>query len=176
MQGHRDLKVYQVAYKLAMEIFMESKAFPREERYSLTDQIRRSSRSVATNIVEAFRKRRYPNMFISKLADADGEATETQVWLDFAHDCGYLSKEHRNEMTAKYEELGRMLGSMMAHPEKFSRQRAEGGRQENREQKAVDRKQGGAAMTSCFADCFPPSAFRLLPSAFSRQGGLWTKV
>lgn len=134
MQGHRDLRVYQVAYELAMEIFTESKAFPREERYSLTDQIRRSSRSVAANIAEAFRKRRYPNMFISKLTDADGEATETQVWLDVARDCGYLPTARRNEMTTRYEELGRMLGGMIAHPEKFSRQ-------ENREQKAVSRRQ-----------------------------------
>ena len=120
MRGHRDLKVFQLAYKLAMEIYHESKKFPREERFSLTDQIRRSSRSVATNIAEAFRKRRYPNMFVSKLVDVDGEATETQVWLDFGHDCGYLSRERRNQLTAEYEELGRMLGSMMAHPEKFS--------------------------------------------------------
>ena len=120
MHGHRDLRVYQSAYKLAMEIFTESKSFPREERYSLTDQIRRSSRSVAANIAEAFRKRRYPKMFINKLTDADGESTETQVWLDFAHDCGYLSKERRDEMTTGYEGLGRMFGSMMAHPEKFT--------------------------------------------------------
>jgi len=120
LQGHRDLKVYQLAYKLAMEVFNESRAFPRHERYSLTDQIRRSSRSVATNIAEGFRKRRYPNMFISKLADADGEATETQVWLDFACDCGYLSSERRNDLRAGYEEVGRMLGSMMAHPERFA--------------------------------------------------------
>ncbi len=91
MEGHKQLRVYQAAYKLAMEIFNESKLFPKEERYSLTDQIRRSSRSVVANIAEGFRKRRYPNMFISKLADADSEATETQVWLDFARDCGYLS-------------------------------------------------------------------------------------
>ena len=72
LRGHRDLKVFQLAYRLAMEIFRESRAFPKEERYSLTDQIRRSSRSVASNIAEGFRKRRYPNMFISKLADSDG--------------------------------------------------------------------------------------------------------
>ena len=89
MRGYRDLKVYELAYKLAMEIFNESKSFPKEERYSLTDQIRRSSRSVATNIAEGYRKRRYPNMFVSKMADADSEGTETQVWLDFAQDCGY---------------------------------------------------------------------------------------
>ena len=91
LRGHRDLKVYQLAYKLAMEIFRESKKFPKEETYSLTDQVRRSSRSVATNIGEAFRKRRYPNMFVSKLSDSDTEATETQIWLDFACDCEYLS-------------------------------------------------------------------------------------
>ena len=119
MQGHRDLKVYQQAYRLAMEIFDESKSFPKDERYSLTDQIRRSSRGVAANIAEGFRKRQYPNMFISKLADADGESTETQVWLDFARDCGYLSPERQVELTKGYAEVGRMLGSMIASPEKF---------------------------------------------------------
>jgi len=119
VQGFRDLKVYQLAYKLAMEIFRESKAFPRDERYSLTDQMRRSSRSTTANIAEGYRKRRYRNMFLSKLADADGEATETQVWLDFARDCGYLSRERYQELASGYEELGRMLGGMLAHPEKF---------------------------------------------------------
>ena len=119
LRGHRDLKVYQLAYKLAMEIFNESKAFPKEERYSLTDQIRRSSRSVATNIAEAFRKRRYPNMFVNKLSDADAEATETQVWLDFSMDCGYLPKERHEKLIKGYEEVGKMLGSMIAVPEKF---------------------------------------------------------
>ena len=79
LRGYRDLKIYQLAYQLAMEIFHETKTFPKEERFSLTDQIRRSSRSVAANIAEGFRKRRYPNMFISKMADSDAEATETQV-------------------------------------------------------------------------------------------------
>lgn len=119
MRGHRDLKVYQSAYRLAMEIFNQSKIFPKEERYSLTDQIRRSSRSVAANIAEGYRKRRYPNMFVSKMADADSEATETQVWLDFACDCDYLSKERRDKLVSGYEEVGRMLGSMMSTPEKF---------------------------------------------------------
>ena len=113
------MKVYQLAYKLAMEIFDESKEFLKEERYSLIDQIRRSSRSVAANIAEGFRKRQYPSMFVSKLADADGEATETQVWIDFAHGCGYLSEKRYEQLRKGYEELGRMLGSMMAHPEKF---------------------------------------------------------
>ena len=121
LQGHRDLKVYQSAYRLAMEIFDESKAFPKEERYSLTDQIRRSSRSVAANIAEGYRKRQYPNMFSNKLSDADSEAAETQVWLQFASDCGYLRKEKCNELVKGYEEIGRMLGSMIANPEKFTK-------------------------------------------------------
>jgi four helix bundle protein len=120
LQGHRDLKVYQLAYKLAMEIFHLSKTFPKEEIYSLTDQIRRSSRSVAANLAEGFRKRRYPNMFVSKLTDCDAEGTETQVWLDFACDCGYLSKENRDRLTAGYEEVGKMLSGMMADPERFA--------------------------------------------------------
>ena len=124
MRGHRDLRVYQLAYKLAMDVFKESRAFPKEERYSLTDQIRRSSRSIAANIAEGFRKRQYPNMFVSKLADADAEATETQVWLDFALDCGYMSQERHDEFVIRYEEVGRMLGGMMAEPEKFKRQKA----------------------------------------------------
>jgi four helix bundle protein len=120
LHGHRDLKVYQLAYSLAMHIFKESKTFPQEERYSLTSQIRRSSRSVAANIAEGFRKRQYPNMFVSKLADSDAEATETQVWVDFARDCGYLSTEQHNELVVRYEEVGRMLNAMIEHPEKFA--------------------------------------------------------
>ena len=120
LRGHRDLKVYQLAYSLAMHIFKESKTFPQEERYSLTSQIRRSSRSVAANIAEGFRKRQYPNMFVSKLADSDAEATETQVWVDFARDCGYLSTEQHNELVVRYEEVGRMLNAMIEHPEKFA--------------------------------------------------------
>jgi four helix bundle protein len=97
LKGHRDLKVFQLAYKLAMEIFHESKSFPKDERFSLTDQIRRSSRSVAANIAERFRKRQYPKMFLSKLADSDGEVAETQVWLAFARDCGYMPVKRRDE-------------------------------------------------------------------------------
>jgi len=95
LRGFRDLKVYQLAFKLAMDIFHLSKSFPEEERYSLTSQVRRSSRSVAANIAEGFRKRQYPSMFASKLADSDAEAAETQVWLDFAQNCGYLSRERQ---------------------------------------------------------------------------------
>jgi four helix bundle protein len=91
--GYKDLRVFQLAFDVAMEIFEATKSFPKEERYSLTDQMRRSSRSVAANIAEGYRKRQYPNMFVSKLADADAEATETQVWLDFARQCGYLTAD-----------------------------------------------------------------------------------
>ena len=119
MQGYRDLKAYQLAYRLAMEIYLESKAFPKDERYSLTDQIRRSSRSIVANIAEAYRKRQYPRMFVSKLADADGETTETQVWLDFGRDCNYLPAERHAELFKGYEEVGKMLGAMMSVPEKF---------------------------------------------------------
>ncbi len=103
-----------------MEIFTVSRSFPKEERYSLTDQIRRSSRSVAANIAEGYRKRQYPNMFINKLADADAEATETQVWLDFALRCKYLTNDHHDQLTSRYAEIGKMLGSMIAHPERFT--------------------------------------------------------
>jgi four helix bundle protein len=120
LRGHRDLKVFQLAYRLAMEIFHLSKHSPREEVYSLTDQIRRSSRSVAANLAEGFRKRRYPNMLVNKLTDCDGEATETQVWLDFALDCGYLSKENHDHLTNGYEGVGRMLSGMMANPRRFA--------------------------------------------------------
>ena len=119
LKGHRDLKVYQLAYKLAMDIFKASKSFPKEEKFALTDQIRRSSRSIAANIAEGFRKRQYPKMFVSKLADADGETAETQVWLDFARDCEYTSPELQTELTKGYEEVGKMLGAMMSMPEKF---------------------------------------------------------
>jgi len=122
--GHRDLRVYQVAFRLAAEIFRLSKTFPTEERYSLTSQIRRSSRSVAANLAEGFRKRQYPSMFASKLADCDGEATETQVWLDFALESGYLGAEDHKRLSTGYEEVGRMLARMMAEPEKFAPRRA----------------------------------------------------
>lgn len=120
LYGYRALKVYQLAYRLAMEIFYESKSFPRDERYALTDQIRRASRSVVTAIVEGYRKRRYSGAFINKLTDADGESTETQVWLDFALDCGYLPKARHQELVAGYDEVGRMLASMIESPEKFA--------------------------------------------------------
>jgi four helix bundle protein len=118
-QGFRGLRVYQLAFHLAMEIFHESKKFPPEEKYSLTDQIRRASRSVPTNIGEGYRRKQYPKMFVSKLSDADGEGTETQVWIDFAYACGYISHELQTRWRRGYEEIGRMLGGMMSHPERF---------------------------------------------------------
>lgn len=120
MSGHKDLKVYQLAYRLAMEIFELSKSFPKEETYSLTDQIRRSSRSITANIAEAYRKRQYPNAFIAKLSDSDAECAETQTWLDYSRDCGYLSKENCERLNNEYEQVGRMIGGMIANPEKFA--------------------------------------------------------
>src|SRR5207249_768741 len=100
---HRDLDIYQRAFGTAMEVFELSKAFPKEETYSLTDQIRRSSRSVSANIAEAWRKRRYEAAFISKLNDAETEAAETQVWLEFAVSCGYLSSDIGQELHQTYD-------------------------------------------------------------------------
>lgn len=117
--GYKDLKVYRLAYKLAMEIFEESKQFPKEERYSLTDQIRKSSRSIPTNIAEAWKRRRYPKMFISKIIDAAGEAGETEVWLDFSLDAGYITKEKYQYFTNGYDEINRMLYGMVDKSEKF---------------------------------------------------------
>lgn len=123
MSGHKDLKVYQLAYRLAMEIFELSKSFPKEETYSLTDQIRRSSRSITANIAEAYRKRQYPNAFIAKLSDSDAECAETQTWLDYSRDCGYISKETCERLNLEYEQVGRMIGGMIANPEKFAPKR-----------------------------------------------------
>ncbi len=115
----KNLKVYQMAYSAAMEIFEVSKRFPNEERYSLCDQIRRSSRSVCANIAEGYRKRDYPKHFAMKMTDADAEASETTVWLDFAHSCGYIDSETHATMLNKYNEIGRMLGGMITNPGKF---------------------------------------------------------
>ena len=118
-RGYKDLKVFQLSYKLAMEIFEVTKAFPKEERYSLTDQIRRSSRSIAANIAEAWKKRIYPKMFVSKIIDSTGEAGETEVWLDIAKNAGYLSVEKHRELSDGYDEVNRMLYGMVEKPEKF---------------------------------------------------------
>jgi len=113
------LFAYQKSFQLAMEIFKFSKSFPKEETYSLTDQIRRSSRSTCVNIAEAYRKRIYPKHFISKLTDSDGENSETQVWIKFAEACGYISKENREILTNKSIEVGKLINNMILNPEKF---------------------------------------------------------
>jgi len=118
-KGFRDLKVYQLSYELALEIFELTKTFPKDEKYSLVDQIRRSSRSVPTNIAEAWYKRIYPKSFISKLVDSAGEAGETEVWIDFAFYHGYLLKEKKEYLLTRYGEVHKMLNSMINQPEKF---------------------------------------------------------
>ena len=115
----KDLIVYQKAYKLAMEIFEISKSFPKEEKYSLTDQIRRSSRSVTSNMAEAWAKRRYEKSFVSKLTDSLGEENETEVWLDYSNDCKYIQKETHERLMSEYDEVRKMLISMINHPEKW---------------------------------------------------------
>lgn len=115
----KDLKVYQNAYELAMEIFFVSKAWPSEERYSLTDQIRRCSRSVCANLREAWAKRRYAAHFVSKLTDSDGENSETDTWLDFAKDCGYISLEDHERLLSHCRTVGAMLGAMLKDPVPF---------------------------------------------------------
>lgn len=119
LNSAKDLEVYKKAYDLAMEIFQISKSFPKEEKYALTDQIRRSSRSVCLNLREAWAKRRYEAHFVSKLTDCDGENSETESSLDFAKDCGYISIEQHKVLTEKNRENGRMLGFMINNPELF---------------------------------------------------------
>lgn len=115
----KELIVYQKAFKLAMQIFEISKTFPKEEKYSLTDQIRRSSRSVCTNIAEAYRKRRYTKHFINKLTDSDGENSETDVWLDFSLACDYIKEDTHKSLHSDCTEIGKLLNYMINNPEKF---------------------------------------------------------
>ena len=115
----KELTVYKKAYELAMSIFLVSKTFPPEERYALTSQIRRSSRSVCLNLREAWSKRRYEAHFVSKLTDCDGESNETDSSLDFARDCGYISVEEHERLTSINHEVGRMLGAMISNPTSF---------------------------------------------------------
>ncbi len=120
MGSFRDLKVYQKAFELAMDVYQLSKAFPSEEKYSLTDQIRRSSRSVCSNIGEAYRKRKYPAHFVSKCTDADMENTETQVWFDFLLACKYIDDKTFKALNDKAEEVGRMINHMITNPDKYN--------------------------------------------------------
>jgi len=119
MGKYEDLMAFQLSYDLAKRIFFISKEFPKDELFGLTNQIRRSSRSVSVNIVEAYRKRIYPKHFVSKLSDADGECSETLVWLKMAVDFNYLDQESYHQMRKEYERVGRLIGSMIKHPEKF---------------------------------------------------------
>jgi four helix bundle protein len=117
IQSHRDLEVYRKAFEAAMQLFELSKGFPREETYSLTDQLRRSSRSVCANLAEGWRKRRYQAAFISKLCDEESEAAETQTWLEFAVKCGYLDRELARPLYQVYEQVIATLVGIINHPE-----------------------------------------------------------
>src|SRR5439155_24198474 len=119
IRSAKDLDVYRKAYELAMLIFRATQRFPAEERYALTGQIRRSSRSVCMCLREAWAKRRYAAHFVSKLTDCDGENGETDTSLDFAKDCGYISPEEHQQLTCLCEEIGKMLGAMIKDPKPF---------------------------------------------------------
>jgi four helix bundle protein len=119
MGTYKDLILYKKSFTLAMEIFAITKQFPKEETYSLTDQIRRSSRSTNICTIEAYRKRIYPNHFISKLTDADMENSETQGWLEFSKECAYISNEVYDKLNALSDEVGRLINYMIDNPGKF---------------------------------------------------------
>lgn len=119
IQTAKELEVYKLAYELAMQVFELTRTFPPEERYALTSQIRRSSRSVCLNLREAWAKRRYEAHFVSKLTDCDGESGETDSSLDFAKDCGYITAEQHSELSEKNRSVGRMLGAMLKNPAPF---------------------------------------------------------
>ena len=120
IRTHSELKVYKLSYEAGMKIFHLTKNFPKEEMYSLTDQIRRSSRSVSGNLAEAFRKRMYPKHFISKLTDSEGEAAETQVWLEYALACEYIDKTKFEELNDNYDHIISMIVNMRSNPDKWS--------------------------------------------------------
>ena len=116
MRSHRELEVYQLAFEVAMRIFELTKGFPPEERYSLTDQIRRSSRSVCANLAEAWRKRRYEGAFLAKLSDSEAEAAETQTWIEFAVRCNYLGADLGRELYQTYDHILGKLVNMIRNP------------------------------------------------------------
>lgn len=119
IRSHRDLDVYKIAFRAAMEIFILTKSFPVEEKYSITDQIRRSSRSVCANLAEAFRKRKYPKSFVAKLSDSEAEAGEVQTWLEFALACKYINEENYQELYSQYDKAIGKLVNMSLHPEQW---------------------------------------------------------
>jgi len=120
MGKFEELLVFQLSYDLAKKVHLITKQFPKDEIYGLSSQVRRSSRSVRVNIVEAYRKRIYPKHFISKLSDADGECSETLIWLKMARDFEYIDKTTCQELYQEFERVGRILGAMIKNPEKFS--------------------------------------------------------
>ena len=120
IRSHRELDVYKMSFSTSMKLFEISKAFPRVEQYSLTDQIRRSSRSVSANITEAYRKRKYPKAFVSKLSDAEAEAAETQTWLDFALKCQYIDLDLYKIVDKEYDHIIGKLVNMARYPEKWT--------------------------------------------------------
>jgi four helix bundle protein len=120
IRAHKELEVYKLAFEAAMKIFELTKEFPKDETYSLTDQIRRSSRSVCSNLAEAFRKRRYPKSFVSKLTDSEGESAEAQVWLDFSFQSKYITEAEHNELYETYEKIIGKLVNMSINPENWS--------------------------------------------------------
>ena len=124
MGGFKDMMVYKRAFEMARLVFVLSKRFPPEEKYSLTDQVRRSSRSMSAQYAEGYRKKRYPAHFVSKMTDADGENAETQCWLDHVVACGYVTPADIAPVIALSEEVGRMLGDMIEHPDKYCGQRS----------------------------------------------------
>jgi len=126
IRSHNELEVYQLGFEAAMKIFELSKGFPVEERYSLTDQIRRASRSVCANIAEGWRKRRYEAAFISKLTNVEGEAAETQTWLAFAVSCEYMDKETARELYRTYDHILGKLVNMVNHPDPWIIKRVKG--------------------------------------------------
>lgn len=121
IKTYKDLNVYLLSYKLAMEIFELTKKFPKEETYSLTGQIRRASRSVPANIGEGWAKRRYENVFLRHLVDANGSCEETKIWLDFSRDCKYINVKEHGKLTDKYNEVGAMLNSLMKNWRTFKK-------------------------------------------------------
>lgn len=119
VRNFKETTIYKKAFSLAMEIFEISKSFPKEEKYSLTDQVRRSSRSICANLAEAYRKKLYPAYFISKVSDCDAENSETGVWIDFAFACKYINQEIYKDLISKSEEVGKLLHHMINNPEKY---------------------------------------------------------
>lgn len=120
MGSYKDLIVYKKSFQLAMEVFFITKNFPKDEIYGLTSQLRRSSRGVCSNIVEGYRKRQYPAHFSSKMSDADMENSETNLWIEFAFQCEYITQETKDDFEIKISEIGKILNFMILNPEKFS--------------------------------------------------------